>query len=267
MQQYLQNNKNLWNEWTKINVASTLYRLEQFKQGENKLNSLEREEVGNVQGRSLLHLQCHFGMDSLSWARLGAEVTAVDFSTESISLARALSEEMNIPARFICCNLYDLPRFVENSFDIVYTSYGVLSWLPDLSEWARLVARYIKPGGFFYMAEFHPFAMMFDETADEMKLRYSYFGHQVIQSEVEGSYADRTARMETKVMYEWPHSLAEVVSSLCREGLSIEYLHEFPFTVYHQLPCLEQQDEHIWVQPEGMPKIPLLFSIKANKNH
>lgn len=265
MDAYRHSNLGLWNEWTKINAASTLYRLEQFKQGEMKLNPLEQEEVGDVRGRSLLHLQCHFGMDTLSWARLGAQVTGVDFSPEAVTLARSLSDELQIPARFLCCDIYDLPQHLDEQFDIVYTSYGVLTWLSDIAAWAKLVARYLKPGGLFYIAEFHPFAMMFDEQAMEARLHYPYFGKEVIECEVKGSYADWNAQVETKVSYEWPYTMGEVVTSLCQAGLSIEFLHEFPYTVYQQLAYLHPKDEHYWFQPEGALEIPLMFSIRARK--
>ena len=119
-----------------------------------------------LDGVRVLHLQCHFGMDTLSWARLGASVTGVDYSEQAIRAAGELAAECGLEGRFICCNLYDLPAHLDGQFDIVYTSYGVLCWLPDLREWARIAASYVKPGGFFYIAEFHPFAYVFDDEAD-----------------------------------------------------------------------------------------------------
>ena len=265
MDPYRKNNLALWNEWTKINAASSLYRLEQFKLGENKLNPLELAEVGDVKGRNLLHLQCHFGMDTLSWARLGANVTGMDFSDEAINLARSLSAELDLPARFICCDIYDLPQHLNEKFDIVYTSYGVLSWLSDIPAWARLIARYLKPGGIFYIAEFHPTALMFDDASSVARLRYPYFGKEMLTFKVQGSYADTTAKCTVENQYEWPYTMGEVVTSLLGAGLSLEYLHEFPFTVYPQLPYLIQIDEHYWGQPAGQPEIPLMFSIRAEK--
>jgi SAM-dependent methyltransferase len=204
-------------------------------------------------------------MDTLSWARMGAQATGVDFSGDAIALAQSLSKELNIPARFLCCDLYDLPTQLDEQFDIVYTSYGVLAWLSDLTAWGKLAARYVKPGGIFYIAEFHPFAMMFDEQAMEPCLRYPYFGKEVIESQVQGSYADFNAHVDTKVAYEWPYTMGEVVTSLCQAGLEIEFLHEFPYTVYQQLLYLPHHDEHYWVQPDRNPEIPLMFSIKARK--
>lgn len=265
MDPYRKNNQALWNEWTRINAASTMYQLDEFIAGENKLNPLEISEVGPVAGRSLLHLQCHFGMDTLSWARLGANVTGVDFSDEAIRLAQKLSQQTGLPGRFICCDLYDLPQHLTETFDIVYTSYGVLSWLPDLPNWAKLVARYLKPGGIFYIAEFHPLSMMLDETAEQPVLRYPYFKEGPVEFAVQGSYADPTAECAVKTEYDWFYTLEGVITSLLAAGLKLEFVHEFPYTVYPQLPYLVHGEDGYWRMPPHQPALPLLFSIRAQK--
>jgi SAM-dependent methyltransferase len=265
MNELSRNNLALWNEWTKINAASSLYRLEQFKKGENKLNPLEMDELGEVKDRTLLHLQCHFGMDTLSWAMLGAQVTGVDYSNEAIALAKSLSQELSIPAEFICSDIYDLTQVLDKQFDIVYTSYGVLSWLWDIPTWAKIAAHFLKPGGTFYIAEFHPFAMLMDDESSEARLRYKYFDKEPIAFDVKGSYADHGAACAVGTEYDFPYTLADVVTSLLQAGLQLEYLHEFPFTVFEQLPYLVKKDEHYWVLPEGTPEFPLMFSIRAKK--
>ena len=265
MDSYRKNNLALWNEWTKINAASSMYRLHEFKAGENALNPLELAEVGDVKGRSLLHLQCHFGMDTLSWARMGAKVTGIDFSDEAIQLARSLSTELALPAEFIQCDLYDLPQHLDRQFDIVYTSYGVLAWLSDLDAWAKIAARFLKPGGFFYIAEFHPFAMVFDDESEDIRLRYNYFSQEVERFSVSGSYADTSAECEVKDEYNWPYTVSSVLNALLNAGLKPEYLHEHPFTVFRQLALLVQKDRYYWTLPDGIPQFPLMFSIKARK--
>lgn len=268
MDEHLLANQALWDEYTAINAASPLYELDRFKAGAIKLHPLERAELeADVPGRDLLHLQCHFGMDTLSWARLGARVTGIDFSSKAIALARSLSEELSIPARFICCDLYDLPRHLDGQFDIVFTSYGVLGWLPDLRGWADLVARYLRPGGIFYMAEIHPAAMLFSEkvTGAEWRVEYDYFKEGVTVYQDEGTYSDPTAKVEHNSSHEWMYQLGTVVSELSRTGLRIEYLHEHPFTVYRQFPFLERREDSHWYLPEGMPRVPLLFSLRAVK--
>lgn len=164
----LELNRGYWDEATRLHLRGDLYGVQEFKAGGCRLHRVEVEEVGDVRGKRLLHLQCHFGLDTLSWARHGAVVTGVDFSTESIAGARRLAGETGIQAEFVCSDLYELPETLPSfhSFDIVYTSYGVLCWLPDLASWAGVIARYLKPGGFFYIAEAHPSARMFPLDED-----------------------------------------------------------------------------------------------------
>lgn len=265
MDKYRETNLKLWQEYVGINARSEYYRLAEFKLGENVLHDLERGEVGDVTGKSLLHLQCHFGMDTLSWARLGAEVTGMDFSDKAITLATSLTEEMQLPAKFICCDLYDLPAHLQGQFDIVYTSYGVLIWLSDLTRWAQITASYVKPGGFFYIAEFHPFAQVFDGSGHGLTLRDPYFHRGPFLYIVDGSYADSEAKMEAVETYEWNHPLSEVVNALVQAGLQIEFLHEFPYSIFQQLPDLHETEEHLYVFPDVEPPIPLMYSIRARK--
>jgi len=263
---HLQDNRKMWNEFVSINSRSEMYQLEEFKKGMNKLNSLERTEVGDVKGKSLLHLQCHFGMDSLSWARLGANVTGMDFSPKGIEMAQSLSKDLQIPGKFVCCNLYDLPDHLDEQFDIVYTSYGVLCWLPDLPRWAKIVARYVKPGGFFYIAEFHPFASVFDDEKNikELKVRYPYFHQGPMEFVAEGSYAS-AEKIPPHKEYEWMHGMGEIITSLCEAGLKIEFLHEFPTICYAQLSFMEKDPNGDWRLPGEEGWIPLTFSLKATK--
>ena len=265
MDNYLLSNQALWDEWTTINAGSKMYDLEGFKAGRNSLKALERQEVGDVQGKSLLHLQCHFGFDSLSWARLGARVTGVDFSPQAVRLARSLSTELNIPARFLCSDLYALPEQLDEQFDVVFTSYGVLTWLPNRVRWAQIVARYLKPGGIFYIAEFHPFAMVLNDGAAQPEMFYSYFDEGPTVCEVHGSYADPTAETQTRVSYEWSYPLGEVVTNLIAAGLRIQFLHEWPYSCYQMFSYLVQGPDGLWRLPDGMKSLPLQFSIRAEK--
>lgn len=257
----------LWNELAEINYRSELYDVKSFLAGENHLNPLERGELGDVRGRTMLHLQCHFGLDSLSWVQLGAQVTGVDFSDRAIEQARALSAECGLPARFLCCDIYDLPRHLEETFDIVYTSYGVLCWLSDLKGWAQLAVRYLKPGGTFYMAEFHPFTWVFDDDqqATELRLRYPYFNDEPFAFEVTGSYADRSAETQQKTSYEWTHSMGDILSALLEVGLQLEFVHEFPYTVYQMFPFMQKHADGYWWLPDQAKTLPLQFSLRATK--
>jgi SAM-dependent methyltransferase len=163
MREELELNQKRWDEATDIHTAGNVYGIDEFKAGQCRLHRVEVEEVGDVTNKSLLHLQCHFGLDTLSWARRGAIVTGADFSPKGIAAARQLSEETNVPAEFICTDLYDLPNTLKKpaSFDIVFTSYGAINWLPDLARWGKIIAHYLRPSGFFYIVEAHPTATIF----------------------------------------------------------------------------------------------------------
>jgi SAM-dependent methyltransferase len=259
-------NQKMWDQFVGVNARSELYELSQFKKGKNKLNSLERTEVGSVRGKSLLHLQCHFGMDTLSWAMLGARVTGVDFSKQGIDLARQLSTELKIPGRFIQSDVYDLPQHLNEEFDIVFASCGVICWLSDLNSWSQIVHRFLKPGGFFYIAEFHPFAQVFENEppVSDLQVHYSYFKKGVMKFPVDGSYAS-DEKIEPLLDYEWMHPMADVINSLLKTGLQIEFLHEHSYTCFRAFPFLKRSRDGYWRLPKGMPEVPLTFSLKARK--
>jgi len=265
---HLETNRSLWNGWAEINYRAASYRTDEFRAGANKLHAIELEEVGDVRGNSLLHLQCHFGLDTLSWARLGAQVTGVDFSPKGIEIAKGLSSELNIPSDFICCDLYDLPNHLDKQFDIVFTSYGVLCWLPDLDTWGRLIARYLKPGGRFHLVEFHPFSYAFEPSRSGNQLIpiLPYFAQPEPQLwEEQGSYADRTADFHHD-SYAWPHSIADILNSLIRAGLRIEHFHEFPYCVDDFLPgFMHEGTDGWWRLNENAETLPLMFSLKVVK--
>jgi ubiquinone/menaquinone biosynthesis C-methylase UbiE len=268
-EEFLAANRAHWDELVPIHAKSDFYDLGRFKAGGTSLKSVELEQLGDVSGRSLLHLQCHFGMDTLSWARLGARVTGMDFSSKAIEQATNVAEEIGIDARFIESNIYDLPNVLDEEFDIVFTSYGVLVHLPDMPSWAKVVARFLKPGGAFHMVEFHPFSQMFDDTPDlsELKFAYPYFDHKAplkFEPDDQGSYADRSATVDTPT-YEWSHSLSIILGSLLKAGLRIETFREFNHSVYRQLPFMEQSDDGYWRMPAGQPDVPLMFSVLATK--
>ncbi len=265
MTDYLSSNKALWDKYTEIHSSTDCYRLKEFLAGENKLNALEREELGSVEGKSLLHLQCHFGMDTLSWARLGASVTGMDFSDKAIDLAKSLAKELDLPARFICSDLYDLPNHLHERFDIVFTSYGILTWLPDIPRWAQIAASYVKPGGTFYLVEFHPFAQIFDESKHGLVIKYPYFDRSMQVSTCDASYADFETKFEPIPVCEWSHPLGEVASSLINAGLRLEFIHEFDYSVYQQLADLQETTDHRYVFPQAVAPIPLMYSIRAIK--
>jgi SAM-dependent methyltransferase len=267
----IRSNRDVWDAWTKIHVGSAFYDVASFKNGERpvRIADYEREEVGSVTGKTLLHLQCHFGMDTLSWARLGATVTGLDFSEEAIAAARALAAEVGIPATFVQSDVYRAPEVLDEQFDIVYTSSGVLGWLPDIVGWARVAAGLVRPGGFLYITEIHPVALVWEDEGvepGELRLRYPYWSHSdPIRIEVKGSYADREAPTEGLVEYGWDHSMGEIVTSLANEGLRIEFLHEFDFVPWPVEFLAESEDGRYRLPPGSMGQLPLFFSLKASR--
>lgn len=259
---YAKINKKWWNEVTPIHASSKLYDLKSFKKGKSSLGVIEVEELGDVKEKSLLHLMCHFGMDTLSWGRLGAHVTGVDLSDSSITLARQLSEETGIPATFIASDIYDLPKVLDTKFDIVFTSYGVLCWVSNIKKWAKLIHYYLKDGGTFYITDLHPFTNM---LSHDFKLYYDYFDKTPYTDDSSGTYTDWNADIKGKT-YVWLHTLSDVMNALIAQGLKIEYVHEFPFTIYDQFPgFMKQNKKGLYVLKDTSIQIPLLFSLKATK--
>jgi SAM-dependent methyltransferase len=263
-------NNALWDEWTATHERSEFYDLDGFKAGGIRLRPYEIEEIGPVDGKDLLHLQCHFGIDTLSWARLGARVTGADFSQAACELASSVATEIGHPeARFVRADLYDLPANLEGDFDVVYTSRGVLGWLPDIRRWAEVVAHFVRPGGIFYIAEIHPVAQAFeDEGVEPGELRpvYPYWEHrEPLAFPVQGSYADPSAPMTTPTEYGWDHGLGEIVTALIDAGLRIESLREYPFVEW-KLAFLVEDDNRAWRLPPSVKgELPLFFSILASK--
>jgi 2-polyprenyl-3-methyl-5-hydroxy-6-metoxy-1,4-benzoquinol methylase len=256
-------NKEGWNKRTGVNRDSAFYDLASFKGGKSSLNKVELEGVGDVEGKLLLHLQCHFGMDTLSWARKGAVATGIDISNDAIDLAKELSKEINVPADFICCNLYDLPEHLNRKFDIVFTSYGVIGWLPDLDKWASIVSHFLKPGGTFFLAEFHPVVWMMDE--DFKYIKYAYHNAETIAETQTGSYADRYADIQYEE-FSWNHSLSEVINALLKHGLQLQHLNEFPYSFYNCFNNMQQGTDGFYRVRGLEDKLPMMYSLKAKKN-
>jgi len=258
-----EHNRQSWNELTTLHAESSFYNVDSFKKGKTSLNHIEIEELGEVKGKKLLHLQCHFGMDTLSLARQGAEVVGVDISDTSIQKAIELSNELKIPAKFVRSNVYDIESVLDEKFDIIYTSYGAINWLNDLDNWAKIINRFLKPNGIFYMVEFHPFIYTLNDNSEIVD---SYFKSKPLETIVENSYTDNSEVSNENLKHiEWHHSLSEVLNSLISNGLKIEFLNEFPYQVYNCFPNLTEIEIGKWVSEKYGDKIPHMYSIKAIK--
>ena len=260
--EYFSANKATWNDKVKVHAESDMYAMDAFKKGKTSLMQYELDALGDVNGKSLLHLQCHFGQDTLSWTRLGAKCTGVDLSDAGIKLAQQLNEELELDAKFICCNVLDTAKHVAGTFDIVFTSYGVIGWLPDLKPWGKMIAEKLKKGGVFYMAEFHPIVWMFDYLDGKPIMKYGYMQDEVIYEEYEGTYANEDSKMVSKE-YGWNHGLSEVINALTEAGLKIEYLNEYNESPYNVLPELVETKSGNYVTKDKL--YPLIFEIKATK--
>lgn len=259
---YFDTNKCTWNNKVKVHAKSDMYDLDAFKKGKSSLMAYELDALGDVSGKSMLHLQCHFGQDTLSWNRLGATCTGVDLSDEGIKLARSLNTELGLDSKFICCNVLDTSKYIKTEFDIVYTSYGVIGWLPDLRPWGKMIAERLKPGGVFFMAEFHPIVWMFDYAGDKAIMKYGYMQKEVIYEEYEGTYANENSKMISKE-YAWNHGLGAVTTALSEAGLHIEYLKEFDESPYDVLPDLVKSKSGMYEMENKL--YPLIFALKATK--
>lgn len=264
---YFDANLKRWNELVDINLESEWYDLEGFLEGKTALLPIEIEELGGVSGKTLLHLQCHFGIDTLSWVRKGAKVTGVDFSDKAIELAKELSKELKIPARFVQANVYDIPKILKEKFDIVFTSYGVLCWLPDLIKWAEVINFCLKPGGTFYIIEGHPFGALVDEKVEKrFQVGFNYFTEGIpTQWNEEGTYADPNAKLKHMTNYQWDHTMSDIINALLSIDLEIEFFHEFPFTFHSFHPDLKRRDDGYWEFENLEFSVPMMFSIKAKK--
>ncbi|MFY0651432.1 MAG: class I SAM-dependent methyltransferase [Cyclobacteriaceae bacterium] len=236
--------------------------MDAFIAGDTSLKEIELQLLGSVEGKSILHLQCHFGQDTLSLQRMGARATGMDFSDLAIEKAQELNEKLGLEAQFVSCSLYELPKHLDKQFDIVYTSYGVIGWLPDINKWASVVERFLKPGGKFIMVEFHPVVWIFDDKFS--KVEYRYFNSSAIEETVEGTYADRNVPIRQEYI-SWNHGLAEVVSSLLHRKLKLHSLNEYdysPFDCFHGTVEVSPGKFRIEALED---KIPMVYSLVMEK--
>ena len=259
---YIEKNKAAWNSRTDHHINSSFYDVDGFIKGQNSLNDIELNLLGNVKDKTILHLQCHFGQDSISLARMGAMVTAVDLSDNAINKAIELAKKTNTAAEFICCDIYDLPKHLYKQFDIVFTSYGTIGWLPDLDKWAAVIVKFLKPGGKFVFAEFHPVVWMYDN--DFERPAYTYAKSDPIIEVEHGTYADKSAPITTE-MITWNHSIAEVLTSLLQNGLEINSFEEFDYSPYNCFnKTIEFEPKKFRIEHFGN-KIPMVYSLSATK--
>ena len=259
---YREINRQSWNNRTETHLKSEFYDLDNFLKGKSSLNSIELELLGDLKGKTILHLQCQFGQDTISLNRLGAEVTGVDLSDKAIESARQIAHETHSNAQFICCDIYDLPEHLDEKFDLVFTSYGTIGWLPDLDKWAKIIAHFLKPNGQFVFVEFHPVVWMFDDNFD--KVGYSYFNSGPIFETQSGTYADKNAEITLSYVM-WNHGMSEVVNSLIKNNLEINSLDEFDYSPYNCFNHTVEFEPGKYGIKHLDDKIPMVYSIVATR--
>ncbi len=256
-------NEAAWDAKTPVHVASRFYDVPGFLAGASTLNAVERERLGDVRGRSLLHLQCHFGLDTLSLARLGARVTGVDLSGAAIEAARRLAVEAKLGARFVKCNVYETRAHLAETFDLVFTSYGVLGWLPDLRPWAKVVAESLAPGGRFVLVEFHPWVWM-SQVGPDLSIRYPYFNRGVISEDAESTYADRSVKLRLRE-HGFNHPIADVVNALVGAGLRLDRLDELDGSPFDVFPGMVRGEDGLFRFAAAPGMAPLLLAVEASR--
>ena len=259
-QNYIDINRESWNNRTEIHVKSAFYDLDGFLKGNSSLNDIELSLLGDVKGKTVLHLQCHFGQDTISLSRLGAKVTGVDLSDIAIDKAKQIAKDTDSNATFICCDIYDLPNHLNEKFDIVFTSYGTIGWIPDLDKWAKIASDFLRPNGQFVFVEFHPVVWMFDDDFEALAYRYFNSGA-IVETEI-GTYADKNADIKQSYVM-WNHSISEVINNLIKHGLEIKSFDEFDYSPYN---CFNKTIEFA---PKKFrikhlaDKIPMVYAINA----
>ena len=274
MDKFLEANKEHWNAVTPLHLGpGEVYDVEAFKKGSSTLLSIERRLLGDVAGRSILHAQCHIGVDSMSVARLGARVTGVDFSEEAIRAARTLNDECGLNCQFICCNIYDLPSHLEEQFDIVFASHGVLCWLPDLNSWCQVLADRLRPGGTFVLVDGHPFSFCVEANTDGANpyISKSYFSDGLPEydppdeEEEDDHDYHATDTPVCKATYLWTYTVSDIINAVAGAGLVIQSFDEHAELAFRLYPDMTKGEDGLFRPPAEKALYPLLFSLKATK--
>ena len=254
---YIEINKKAWNTRTPIHIKSKFYNHDKFKNGETSLNPIELNALGNIKAKSLLHLQCHFGQDSISFARMGAKVTAIDFSNVAIHEAKKIAKETNTDINFLESNVLDLQ--LNKEFDIIFSSYGVLGWLPNLEKWGGIINLHLKKGGLFLLTEFHPLLEIIKDNG------YDYFYNKNPDIEIKkGSYTDGGKNIKTKTCW-WNHSLTDIFFALESNGLKLVEFKEFDYSPYKLEDMIKKSKGKYVLSKRAKLSTPYIFNLKATK--
>lgn len=255
-------NKASWNKRTDIHFNSEFYDNKSFIAGKTSLNEIELQLIGDVNDKSLLHLQCHFGQDTISFDRMGARTVGVDISDRAIMRAEELAKTTNAESRFICCDIYDLSAHLNEKFDFVFTSYGTIGWLPDLNKWAEIISQYLKPGGIFIMADFHPVVWMLDDEFTHIK--YNYMNVEAIIENESQTYTDSSEDLNMESVC-WNHGISEIINPLIKNNLNILEFNEYDYSPYNCFDKTIEFEKGKFRIEHLSNKIPIVYAIKAQR--
>jgi 2-polyprenyl-3-methyl-5-hydroxy-6-metoxy-1,4-benzoquinol methylase len=266
---FLETNRLNWEERVPIHLRDVtgFYNIEAFLAGRSEIGPIEAAELGDVRGRRLLHLQCHFGLGTLSLARCGADATGLDFSPSAIKAAHDFARRTGIAARFVEGNVYDAAALSPGPFDIIYTTWGTITWLPDIARWAQTIAAVLAPGGFLYFADDHPAAQMLEEVDGRLVASYSWRtpADTPLAFEAATTYNGDPTQLANTKSYQWIHPLSDIVSALLGAGLQIEMLHEHEVLPWKPFSMMVAAGQGYYRLPDGVPSIPLTLSLRARK--
>jgi SAM-dependent methyltransferase len=261
-----------WDERVAVHLGPRGYDITALREGRARLNAIEEAELPPVAGQRILHLQCHFGRDTLILAQRGATMVGLDFSGPAIATAQSLAAELGLSdrARFVQADLYNAMAAIPEAaaFDAVFVTWGALCWLPDIAGWARIVGHFLKPGGWLYLAEGHPAAMVLDDAAalpdGRPGFHVPYFHTAPMVFDDASDYVDDAARLANSVTCQWIHPLAHVVTSLIDAGLRLDWLREHDAVTWRMFQCLTEGSDGLYRWPDR-PWLPLAYSLMATK--
>jgi SAM-dependent methyltransferase len=262
-------NRLAWNERAAIHARDSTgdYMLDRFRAGEDALHEIEAAELGDVSGKRVLHLQCHIGRDTLCLARRGAVATGLDFSSAALKVARELARDAGLEAKFVQGRVEEAPELTPGPFDLVFSTWGTICWLPDLKPWARAISGTLRPGGELYLADSHPSFNLFE--VEEGKLAPTYDFQTPVDRPLEfinaTTYTGDPTIMTNQSTREWIHSLSTILGSLMDAGLGITMFREHEVLPWQGVKTLVPASDRLWRLPDHHPRIPLSFSLRARK--
>jgi SAM-dependent methyltransferase len=266
---YLDVNRAQWDERADIHAtdATGFYAIDRFMAGEDILTPIDAGEIVDIAGLRVLHLQCHFGLDTLCLVRRGAIATGIDFSPRAIRHARNLAARSGVGATFVEGNVYDAAALAGGNFDLVYTTWGTICWLPDIARWGAVVASLLKPGGRLYLVDGHPGAAILEEVDGRLVPTYGWRTppSAPLMFEASQTYTGDERQLANTKSHEWIHPVGDIVSALLDNGMILERLTEHEVLPWRMFGSMEPAGDRLFRLPANWPRLPLALSLSAVK--